>query len=605
MKKIFIIILILFLAGCGGNDNKTKNDSNEPTAVTAEKITVEESGEFDPIANTKAVKGGSYTSWGGSFPKSLNMFLDYNSFSKEIFEFMFETLVDLHSTENKPIGILVDSWEISDDNKTFVFHIRPDAKWSDGKPVTAEDVQFYYDVIMNPKNLTSLFRVGLNRFDRPQVIDEKTIKMTTKEQHWRNFWEVASFTALPKHVWKDVDFNKQNFDFPVVSGPYKLKEVKKNRYILLERRADWWGRVKRYNQHKYNFDYIKYKFMEDRNKALEAFKKGEFDAYAIFTSSIWMKKTDFDQIKKGWVVKQEIYNKEPKGYQGIAINLNRPLFQDVKVREALCYLYNRELMNEKLMYNAYFLLNTYYPDLYPNNTNPDVTLRGYDPEKARQLLHDAGWRVGSEGFLQKDGKVLEVSFLVFTEDLRHLNVYLEDLKKVGIKPVVEQLSMSSVMKRMDNHDFDLFNAAWGATRLRDPEAAWHSSTADQIASNNYPGVKDKLIDDLIEQQKTEMDIDRRNDILRKIDKRLNEIVPYILGWQSDNIRLLYWDRFGTPKYVFDKFNRQDSIPIYWWFDAEKDKSLADAMNNNTELPLEPFKVVYSEDDEISSGAVKE
>jgi microcin C transport system substrate-binding protein len=605
MRKVFVFFLMFFLFGCGEKDNETKKDAPAPVVDSLGLITVEDKGEYDPIANLKAVKGGSYTSWGGSFPKSLNMFLDNNSFSAEITGLLFEPLVNLHSTKNEPVGILAESWEVSEDNKTFTFHLHPQARWSDGKPVTAEDVQFYYDVMMNPKNLTSLFRVGLKRFDRPKIIDDRTIEMTAKEEHWLNFWEASSFVALPKHIWKDSDFNKQNFDFPVVSGPYSLKEVEKNRYIILARRSDWWGSIRRYNQYKYNFDFIKYKFMEDRNKALEAFKKGEFDAYPIFTSSIWEKKTDFDQVKKGWVVKQRIYNKEPKGFQGIAINLRKPIFQDIKVREALCHLYNRELMNEKLMYNEYFLLNTYYPDLYPDNLNPDVPLREYNPEKARALLYDAGWRVGSDGFLQKDGKIFEVSFLEFSEDMRQLNVYLEDLEKVGIKPNVEQLSMSSVMKRIDNHEFDLFNQAWGASRLRDPESLWSSVTADQIATNNYCGVKDSMIDELIEKQKTEMSLDKRNNILKSIDKRLNEIIPYVLGWQSDNIRLLYWNRFGTPEFVFDKFNRQDSIPVYWWLEPQKDNALKAAMNNNTTLPDEPKKIVYIESDPSSIGTAKE
>jgi microcin C transport system substrate-binding protein len=596
MKKAFYILCIfcvISLFGCG-EKKKEEGQGGSQSVIPTEKFVVEEKGEYDPIANPKAVKGGAYTSWGGSFPKSLNMFLDYNSFSKEITETLFEPLVEMHSTKNVPVGALAESWEISDDNKTFTFHIHPNAKWSDGKPITAEDVQFYYDVIMDPKNLTSLFRVDLKRFDRPQIIDTHTIRLVVNEIHWSNFWTAGSLFAFPKHLWKDVDFNKQNFEFPVVSGPYKLKEVQTNRYIILERRADWWGRVKKFNQYKYNFDYIKYKFMEDRNKALEAFKKGEFDAYPIYTAAIWANQTQFDQVKKGWVLRQSIYNKEPIGFQGFAINLRRPMFQDIKVRKALCYLLNRELMNEKLMYNEYFLLNSYYPDLYPNNINPDVELIKYNPEKARQLLREAGWRVGPDGLLQKDGKIFEINFLNFSVDLRHLNIYIEDLKSVGIKAKIEQLSLSTVMKRMDNHEFDLFWANWGAVRLRNPEDIWDSSTADQIASNNYSGVKDPVADKLIEEQKTEMDADKRDEILKKIDKRLNEIIPYIFLWQSDHHNILYWSRFGTPQYIFNKFDREDIIPVYWWLDQDKDKTLKEAMKNNTSLPLEPEKVIYTE-----------
>ncbi|MFC1816200.1 extracellular solute-binding protein [Thermodesulfobacteriota bacterium] len=591
MRIVTWVCLLFFLMGCGERvDEKEKRKSLPET----QSVQVETKGEFDPIANPKAIKGGTYTTWGSSFPKSLNVFLDSNSFSAEVSGLFFEPLVSLHSTKNEAIGLLAESWHISDDKKRFTFKIHSVAEWSDGKPVTAEDVQFYYDVMMNSKNMTSIFRVSLKRFERPKIIDNKTIKISAKTSHWKNFWDASSMVALPKHIWKDVDFNKQNFAFPVVSGPYKLKEVKKNRYIILERRPDWWGRIKNYNQYKYNFDYIKYKFMEDRNKALEAFKKGEFEAYAIYTSSIWAKKTNFDQIKKGWVVKQRVYNQEPRGFQGFAINLRRPLFQDVKVREALCHLLNRALMNEKLMFNEYFLLNSYYPDLFPNNLNPDISLRTYDPEKARTLLHAAGWRVGPDGFQMKDGKNLEISFLTYAVDHRHLNIYLEDLKKVGIKAKIEQLSLSSVRKKLDKHEFDLYWINWGAGRLRDPEALWHSSTADQIATNNISGVNDSVIDGLIEAQKTEMSLDKRNDILRKIDKRLNQIIPYVFLWQANHTRLLYWNRFGTPNYVFDKFSREDAIILYWWIDSEKDKLLKEAMKNNTSLPRAPERIVYAE-----------
>src|SRR5690606_39013299 len=132
----------------------------------------------------------------------------------------------------------------------------------------------------------------------------------------------------------------------------------------------------------------------------------------------------------------------------------------------------------------------------------------------------------------------------------HYNVYLEDLKKAGIDARVEQMSHSTISKRIDNHDFDLYWAAWGASRLRDPEASWHSSTADQPASNNFPGLKDA-----------------------RIDARLAELVPYVFLWQSEKTRLLYWNRFGTPAYVLDKFNREDAVIPYWFVDSTKNANV--------------------------------
>ena len=493
--------MIVLLGGCSSDQDNQKEIIDQKTGH-AQKVEEfkPEYGEHDPIALKNAKAGGTFATWGGAFPKSLNMFLDYNSFSANVMGLLYEPLISLHSTENRPVGILAESWVVGEDQMSFTFKIRQQAIWSDGQPVTAHDIQFYYDVMMNPKNLTSIFRVSLKRFERPIVVDDKTVTIKANTKHWKNFFGAGNMVALPAHIWKDKDFNKINFDFPVVSGPYEIGEIKKGRSISLKRRYDWWGRSNRYNIGRYNFDKILYRSMADRNKALEAFKKGMFDAYPIYTSSIWMNKTDFDQVEKGWVVKQAIYNNEPKGYQGLAINLRNPKFEDIRVRHALGYLLNREAMNEKFMYNQYFLLNSFYPDLYPENINPACEVTPFNPIKARQLLADAGWKVNGFGKLEKDGQLFEITFLSASEDFRHLNLYIEDLKAVGIEAKIEKINRSSLTKRVDNHDFEMFWTAWGASRLRDPESAWHSSTADQKASQNYPGVKDPEIDRLIELQ---------------------------------------------------------------------------------------------------------
>lgn len=598
MKDSFLLfpflVFAMFILGCGQNENKTQTEQSSSQGEALEDRFEPLYGERDPIALKDAKPGGTFTTWGGAFPKSLNMFLDYNSFSANVMSLLYEPLISLHSTDNRPVGVLAESWEVAEDQMTFTFKIRDEAVWSDGQPVTSTDVQFYYDVIINPQNLTSLFRVSLKRFDRPVALDDKTVVIKANTKHWNNFFGAGNMVAFPSHLWKEKDFNKINFEFPVVSGPYHLGEVKKGRSISLKRRSDWWGRTNHYNAGKYNFNKIVYLSMTDRNKALEAFKKGIFDAYPIYTSSIWMKKTQFEQVKKGWVVRQAVYNKEPKGYQGLAVNLRNPKFQDLRVRQALGYLLNRQAMNEKFMYNQYFLLNSIYPDLYPDNVNPDREVTPYNPEKARQLLAQAGWEVNSQGKLEKEGNLLQITFLSAMEDFRHLNLYIEDLKSVGIEAKIEKINRSSLTKRLDNHDFEIFWTAWGASRLRDPESAWHSSTADQKASQNYPGVKDAEIDRLIEQQKLEYDIDKRNEILQQIDARLGEIIPYIFLWQSDHGRILYWNKYQTPKFVFDKFGMEESIIAYWWEDPVMLESLDQAMEADEKLPLKPFKVVYQE-----------
>jgi microcin C transport system substrate-binding protein len=599
MKKLARLLPILLLAGCG------KTGENQPAQggpkVQDSPVQIETIGEADPIASPDAMPGGTFTSWPGSYPKSLNMWLDYNTFSVGISSLMFESLVDLHSTENRPVGDLAESWEISPDKKTYTFHLNPAAKWSDGTPVTAGDVQFYYDVIMNKKNLTSLFRVDMSRFSRPEVIDDHTVRITATEAHWKNFWVAAGMFAFPRQAWGNKDFNSINFEFAVVDGPYMIAPdgVKTNQSIKLQRRGDWWGRIEKYNEHKFNFDYLTFKSMEDRTKALEVLKTGGFDEYGVYTAKIWAQDIPaIPQVQKNWIVRQTIYNEEPKSFQGYVLNMRKPIFQDVRVRQALACLLDRELMNEKLMFNEYFLLNSYFPDLYPGDQNPAVPVTKYDPDKARELLKEAGWQVGSDGVLAKDGQPLDITILeVEGADMRHLNIYIEDMKKVGIQAHIELVTQATWSKRIDNDEFDMLNAAWGASRLRDPEPMWSSKTAGDVAGQNWAGVKDPQIDDLIDQQKTEMDLDKRNEIDKKIDARLMEIGPYVLMWQSPSERVLYWNRFGTPKYVLSKSAEngpENDALVYWWYDAAKAKALDDAMKNNTSLPAPPAEVHYGQ-----------
>lgn len=534
-------------------------------------------------------RGGTYNIWGSSYPRSLNRWVDNNSTSSEILDLQFESLVAMDSVKEEPVGILAESWEVSPDKKRYTFRIRPEARWSDGKPVTAKDFIFYYDTIMNPRNLTTVFRVSLSRFERPEAPDDHTLVVRAKEPHWLNFWEAAGWTALPAHALEGKDFNRVD-SFPVVSGPYEILENKVNRYVLLRRRADWWGRALPFNEGKFNFDYIRYRFMEDRDKALDVFKKGMLDAYAIYTAKIWATQTDFDQIKHNWIVKQLIRNQEPRGFQGFAINLRRERFQDPRVRRALALLLNRQVMNEKLMHNQYVLLNSYFPDLYPGYVNPALPVPKYDPAQARALLAQAGYSVNAKGQLEKGGRAFKVAFLTSMTDLRHLNLYVEDLKKVGIDATIEQLSYASIRDRLNNFDYDLYWISRGSSRLKDPEGVWHSKQADQAASNNLPGLKDPEVDRLLDAMKTEYDPGRRLALLKQLDARLVELQPYILLWQSEATRLLYWNRFGHPAKPLGEFGREDAIPVYWWFDASRAKRLDEAMKARTALPAEPPEV---------------
>ncbi|MEQ8350371.1 MAG: extracellular solute-binding protein [Leptospiraceae bacterium] len=549
-------------------------------------------GHPDPMADPAAVKGGVNNVWGSSYPKSLNYWLDTNTLSAEITYMQFEPLLTMHPVKQEPVGILAESYEVSADGMEFTFKLRKQATWSDGKPIKASDIVFYYDTMMNPRNNTAVFRVSLSRFERPEALDDRTLRIRAKVKHWQNLWDAGQLVALPEHTLKGKDFNDVN-EFDVISGPYEVVQNKVNRFVLLKRRGDWWGRKLKFNNGKYNFDYIRYRFVEDRNKALEAFKKGEFDYFPVHTASIWAIKTHLEEVQKGWIARQKIYNRIPRGFQGFVINLRKDKFQDIRVRKALSLLLNRSLMNKKLMYEEYVLLNSYMPDLYPSYVNPAVPVIKYDPEQARRLLTEAGYTPNDRGLLEKDGEVLSIRFLQSGSDLRHLNIYLQDLKSVGIEASIDQVSLSTARKRLDEFEFDLYWINWGAGRLKDPEPMWHSKTADEKGSINLAGIKDERIDALLEAYKTAPGPQQRTNLLKQMDRRLYELHPYVLLWQADSHRLLYWNRYGIPDNPLAKYGSDDAVNTYWWVDPDQEELLKKSRKNNEAMKKAPATVEYA------------
>lgn len=550
----------------------------------------------NPIASPKAKKGGIFRIYAHQFPKSLNYYLEQFSTTAEIFTLMYEPLTRNHPITLDKLPNLAKSWEISPDKKTFTFHIDPNAEWSDGKPITAHDVLFTYKTIMDKKNNTAVMRISLSRFFEPVVLDDYTIEFTTKDVHWDNFNNVATrLWILPKHAYEKKDFNKLNFEFSVVSGPYKLVEAKKGRYVKMQRRGNWWQRGYPFNKGTYNFDQLLYKVFNEPTIALQSMKKGDMDIFPVYTASVWVNDTKDEKFTNNWIVKQRIFNQKPIGFQGWAMNARRDIFKDKRVRKAMCHLIQRELMVEKLAYNEYALTNSYYPDFYTTGaTNPNEPCV-YDLEIARTLLKEAGWKPNSKGILEKDGK--KFSFVILDRDKRtekYFTIFIEDLKKVGIQASLETTDLAAWSARIDKYDFDMTWTAWGGAVFKDPETLWDSKYIDENGQYNLAAFKNPRVDKLIEQQKSEFNLNKRNTIVKEIDKLVYEEYPYVLLWHMDHTRLLYWNRFGMPKEPLGKYGDESAATLLWWYDSEKDKALQKAVQDVTALPKAEEKLYWKQ-----------
>jgi len=540
----------------------------------------------DPYASSMTEVCGTLSLFAGQSPKSLNYYLDSNTLTAEIFSAMYETLIQMNGTNLEYEPYIAKKWSISKDKLTFIFEIDPDAKWSDGKPITANDVKWTFDAILNPNNLTGVHKVSLERFKTPEILDNLTIKFTAKEVHWVNLGACGTFHILPKHVYENKDFNKINFELPVVSGLYKFGQLKEGLFLTIERRNDWWKKNDVRQQGIGNFQTLKFMFFAERENAFEAFKKGLIDLFPIYTSRIWINETSGEKFDNNWIIKQKIFNKRPVGFQGFAMNMRKPPFDDINVRIAMNMLIDRKKMNKTLMFNQYFLHRSYYEDLYDNknkNSNPEVV---FDKEAARKLLDNARWKVNPEtGIREKNNEKLSFKFLTRASSTdKFLAIYAQDLKDAGIEMTIDKKDWAAWAKDMDSFNFQVTWAAWSAGIFKNPEGMWASKEAERQGGNNITGFKNKEVDKLIEKQKSIFDVSIRHDICRKIDKIIYESYPYVLLWNINYTRLLYWNKFGTPKRVLSKYGDESSAYWYWWLDRDSEDDLNDAIKNKRRLP---------------------
>jgi len=550
----------------------------------------------NPLASPDAKPGGEINIFAGQYPKSLNYYLDNNTFTAEVFGAMYESLLGTDPLTLDYVPGLARRWSISDDKRTFTFWLDPRAKWSDGRPVTAADVKWTFDAIMDPRNMTGPHKVALERFLEPAIVSERCIRFTAKEVHWRNLGAVGGLQILPAHVFAGRDFNKINFEFPVVSGPYRLGTLREGRYVELVRRDDWWGRRSPASRHTANFGILRFRFYAERENAFEAFKKGEIDLFPVYTARLWVNETREAKVRRNWIVKQKVYNHKPVGFQGFAMNMRRWPFNDLRVRKALAHLLDRRKMNRLLMYDQYFLHRSYYEDLYDKDHPCPNPLIEFDPEAARRLLTEAGFRINpATGLLEQNGRPFRFHFLTRSAAAdRFLAIFAEDLKRAGIEMKIDRQDWAAWARAMDEFNYDMTWAAWGAGVFKDPEPMWSSKEADRRGGTNITGFKDPRVDALIEEQKTIFDVARRHEICRRIDQIVYSQAPYILLWNLDYTRLLYWNKFGVPRTVLSKYGDESDAYWYWWYDPDSASDLREAMELDFALPARPPEVRFDE-----------
>lgn len=569
---------------------------------------------FSPKPEELKFYGDANAKVGGSFRHIISRFLisfrpaGYGQNSNYVENQMISSLCyesllgSNHLGENAPA--LATHWKVSDDKMTFTFRIDPNARFWNGKPVTAQDVLATFNLLMDETLLEPSNIMTYSKFEKPVALSKYIVQVKIKQLNWRNLlyfggMSILSAEEIDKMTGKEF-LDKYQYDMPVGSGEYIVlrEDIVPGQSYSFTRRDDYWS--KDYPMAKYsgNFDQINFDVVKD-NPTLEyeKFKKGEQD-YFIFTgltTEKWVNDTTYDAVHKGWIQKRRIFTDGAWGTQGYAFNMRKPPFDDIRIRKAFAYLLNRDAIIEKLLLNEYEPFDTEYSNtLFENPNNEKVK---FNPEKAAELLAEAGWKTkNADGLLTKNGKPFVVEIAIAQPLERFVTPYQQELKKAGIDLQVKFQDGSTMWKNEMERNFSMCRISWGGLQTPNPETSLHSKLADQKENNNLEGFKDLRVDALCAEYDTAFSKSAQIKIVQEIDGIAMQSFKNIYEWHPRGLRIGYWNKFGMPEYVYSRFtqfgNQDLTAMSMWWYDADKAKALEDAKKNGGTLPIAPVEVKY-------------
>lgn len=509
---------------------------------------------------------------------------------------VYETLVGQHPVTLKNVPSLASHWKISPDKKTFTYRIDPRARFSDGSPVTAQDVVATWKLMMDESIGEPSAQLVYGKFEEPVALSKYILEVKCKTVNFRNFlYFSSSLVVFPAKQVGNITgkefIEKYNIEMPLGTGEYIVLEsdIKSGQSYALTRRDDYWAKDDLMNKSTGNFDKIKVIVVkENPTLEYEKFKAGEADMIRFNMNSTekWINDTSYPGIMNSWVLRKRIYTDGPMGTQGITFNMRKPPFNDIRVRKAFIHLFNREQQIEKLLYNEYETYDTYYPNTV--FANPKNQVLKYDPAAAQKLLADAGWKTrNSDGLLVKDGKPFVIELAIQKTLERFLTPYQEDLRKAGIDLKLKYLDWNAVIKNIDERNFQIFAFGYGGLVTPNPETSLHSSLADKNDNNNIQGFKNPRVDQLCDEYDSTFNIDRQIEIIREIDGLAYEVYMSGFWWNPRGIRMAHWNKFGMPEYGLPRYGQLSyalrTAATYWWYEPEKAAALAEAKKNNSKL----------------------
>ena len=516
---------------------------------------------------------------------------------------MYESLTTSSSDEAfTEYGLLAETIEWPNDRSWVSFTLRDNAYWNDGEKITADDVVWTFNTLMEKGHPFYGYYYG----DVKEAIKENNLKIRFNFKTNTNRELpiiIGQMPVLPKHYWENKNFEETSLDIPVGSGPYKIKSFDTGRSITYELDKNYWGFKNNdvpIKVGKDNFGQIRYDYYKDRGIEREAFKSGEIDIFSENSSKEWATAYDINSVKNGLINKELINHENPQGMQAFAFNTRKELFKDKRVRKALSYAFDFEWTNKNLFYGAYKRTDSFFEnselassglpseeelkyltpfiDVLPKEIfssefkNPITDSSGFirsQLQEATKLLKESGW-ILNDGKLQNNSskKLFEFEILLVSPAFERIVFPFKDnLEKLGIAATVRTIDSSQYQERLENFDFDMivYTFSQSLSPGNEQRNFWGSDAADTNGSRNVIGIKNYAIDSLIEKLINAKNREELIIITKALDRVLLWNHYVIPQWHISSYRTLYWDIFNQPS-IKPKYSLGFDT---WWVNQKK------------------------------------
>ena len=515
---------------------------------------------------------------------------------------LYDSLLTSSADEpDSSYGLIAETLEYPEDRAWVIFNMRPEATFSDGEPITAEDVVFTWEVLME-KGAPG-YRISLQDIAAVEALDTHRVKFIFREgAAMRDLPQLAGGLAiLPRHYYDEVDFARSTMEPPVGSGEYLVAEARPGRSIRYCKNPDYWAADHPANVGASNFECYLYEYFADQTAAFEALKVGAYLFHEEFSSLIWATDYDFPALTRGWVLQETLPDNRPSGTQGFWFNLRRDKFQDPRVREAIATMFNFEWTNETLFYGLYdrtdsfwenspmeassvpegeelaalemfrdqlapeiFTEDAYVPPVYAREQTPRSAVRA-----ASRLLAEAGWEIGPDGMRRNaDGELLTVEFLDDNPAFERItNPFVANLRRIGIDARYNQVDAAQMQERQKNFDYDITpgRLVMSLSPSIELRSLLGSAGAETPGTLNLAGVADPVVDGLIEHIINATTREEMEGRVKALDRVLRAKQIWVPNWTKASHWVAHWDVFGRPE-IAPTYARGDA---YWWFDQEK------------------------------------